>query len=555
MLQKIAQKIKLVSQKNRLLNISKLTEQAGFWYTSYQLLLIANKKYPDSAKIMYQLSELIRKLVSWPGYNESYLQNHELQKIAHHIIKKNIPSDKNEVHTSPDYQKAIPLLEKAICRKTNPKYRFQLGKIEELLGNYDKAILHYNTALNQIDTIDKRWAHKAKIDWAFRLNYTTSRLHGKSQTESLLSCTLSEGERISGSDCFPGFIKINIVEAGLDFSGIFFDKKIENINVYINNQLIRTHMINNNQPLGRLKFIIRQEVIQSFPVKSILKITVDNRIIPTANFSSHYIISVPYGDNTIAEKLENGLSITKKGTFSKPFNNDCQKQQQYLDSYTKARKIFKEKFNIDLFILYGTLLGQYRNGTFIKGDDDFDVGYVINSTTPVSAKRETSKLVLELLQCGFDVGVTIFGRLYKLKIDGVWLDVFPLWFSHNKAWGFQAISAAKKHFVPVKKADFLGQEVLIPNDPEKFLSENYGPGWKIPDSSFKYYKDPRDKKYLKKSYLTSQELKKLMLAAEENKKSCSNYGNILLIKPDEPDNVLENEPINDSEIDLLPVTV
>jgi len=554
MFQTIVQKIKLLLPKYKLMNIAKMCEEAGFLHTSYRLLLVANRKYSQSAEIMYRLSELISELASWPGYRESYLKNHKLQKMARRIIKRSLLYKKNEEPPAPDFQKAVSLLEKATCLNNNPKMRFLLATIEELLGNYDKAINHYNIAIRQLKFINKRWAHKAKIGWTFRLKYITSRLQENSRPEGLLSCTLSEGDKITYSENFPGFFNVNLAESGLIIKGIFFDKKIKKINIYIDNHLIRTHMINNNQSLGRLKFKLRPEVIQSFPVTSNLKIMIDNRLIPTANLSSHYIINVPYGDNTIAEKLENGLLVTKKGTFSKFFNSDIEKQRQYFNAYAIARELFKKKFNIDLFILYGTLLGQHRNGTFIKGDDDFDVGYVINSRTPSSVKLESSKMVLKLLQCGLDVGVTIIGRLYKLKINGVLLDVFPLWFSHNKTWGFQAISASKNHFIPVKHSTFFGHEVLIPNDPEKFLSENYGPGWKIPDSSFKYYKDSKDKLYLQKSYLTTYELKKLMRLAEKNKRYNHKYGKILLlVKPEEPDYVLKREPVDEIGINLPPI--
>jgi len=38
-----------------------------------------------------------------------------------------------------------------------------------------------------------------------------------------------------------------------------------------------------------------------------------------------------------------------------------------------------DKLNLSWYIENGTLLGAWRNGKFIKHDDDFDIGVLINS--------------------------------------------------------------------------------------------------------------------------------------------------------------------------------
>ena len=65
--------------------------------------------------------------------------------------------------------------------------------------------------------------------------------------------------------------------------------------------------------------------------------------------------------------------------FKKP-DAGCDK---YGDQRLELAKLLRDevfdKLNLSWYIENGTLLGAWRNGKFIKHDDDFDIGVLINS--------------------------------------------------------------------------------------------------------------------------------------------------------------------------------
>jgi hypothetical protein len=225
-------------------------------------------------------------------------------------------------------------------------------------------------------------------------------------------------------------------------------------------------------------------------------------------------LHVPDGTGRLGELLASGHSISKKGVLALPPEEAGDRQLRYLKSYREARDTFEEVLGKKLFLLYGTLLGCYRDRAFIAGDDDFDVAYLSEATDPVELKEELQDHALALLRAGYDVSITVTGRLFKVRLGRTWLDVNALWFYDGRAWSFDAHDLAREDFEPVATMEFLGHEVYVPRNIEAFLEDNYGADWRIPQPDFRYYRREEDRRTLRRSWLTPSEAREFARLAE-----------------------------------------
>jgi len=76
------------------------------------------------------------------------------------------------------------------------------------------------------------------------------------------------------------------------------------------------------------------------------------------------------------QQVKQGLLLKQEGANDASF----QHESLYVQLYEQLYSIFKKIFGYELMNTYGTLLGFYRNGSMIPGDDDFDCLYISNKT-------------------------------------------------------------------------------------------------------------------------------------------------------------------------------
>lgn len=153
-----------------------------------------------------------------------------------------------------------------------------------------------------------------------------------------------------------------------------------------------------------------------------------------------------------------------------------------------------EKAKVNLFLTYGTLLGQVRNNDLICWDYDLDFGILntqYNSLKEViltNASKQNYKVdtfpFLELfgyrfLQVWHPSGINFDISDYKIKNNKIGR-TYPDWFikisSHESTTIFNIDDVYPLHMV-----SFLGRQVFIFSNTDVFLKSWYGDNYIIPD--------------------------------------------------------------------------
>lgn len=168
------------------------------------------------------------------------------------------------------------------------------------------------------------------------------------------------------------------------------------------------------------------------------------------------------------------------------YSHDC------LESLVRFRDVLA-RHDIDIFLVYGTLLGCMRDKDFISYDTDIDVG--IWSDAPIT------RLIGELAENGFELRLgydknskvtfdevlrnTInFPFYYKGKIP---VDVYRHFPKGDKIHsGFELGGHGLMYEVSefeLQQVELLGEMFMAPKDYETYLTECYG-DWNVPDTLF-----------------------------------------------------------------------
>ncbi|TVP74479.1 MAG: hypothetical protein EA339_00250 [Rhodobacteraceae bacterium] len=255
---------------------------------------------------------------------------------------------------------------------------------------------------------------------------------------------------------------------------------------------------------ARLLYTIRRPALAMFPPRAVLSLhdargaalAVDLRYFPGRAVRDarqcHAIeIAIPFGDGRIFDHLAATGPLDKKGWPQPDRAAVHARQDQMLALYSRVRQVFDEDIGLPLFVLYGTLLGQYRGGDFIPGDDDFDVGYVSDATGPAAFKAEAMQIMERLVARGFIVGLNHLGRPHRVRDaqSGVEIHldnhaVFAPGDGHVWLHPRARLPLSLDGFREVEKVQMRGVEVLRPVGTEAFLAAHYGPGWRVPDPGY-----------------------------------------------------------------------
>lgn len=384
----------------------------------------------------------------------------------------------------------------------------KLGMLFERSGQLAEAAGAYRLAMQRLAELDAWWCHRAAHEWAFRLAYVSRDQEQKGRVARRV--VPSGDDRLSEP---VGFFDAVMFRHGLQLSGFLRPWSGPSVDIYLDGSLLKRVQVNRSVWRPVLRYDITHGLLGDFPEHSLLTVRAGGQPLVTVGGAAAVEVRVPGGRGAVAGKLASGLSPTKKGGWPRTGAKLAQRGERYLEVYERAKELL-DAYGRQLFLCYGTLLGCHREGQFIPGDDDFDVSYVSHAADAERYRQECQSVAIGLLRQGMDVNLSINGRLFKVGLDGIWLDITPMWFYKGRAWAFDAHDLTADAVEPVRATKFLDREVYVPRDPEAFLADAYGPQWRTPQPDFRYYRSKADDQVLSQMWAKPSEVRHMARLAE-----------------------------------------
>ena len=159
---------------------------------------------------------------------------------------------------------------------------------------------------------------------------------------------------------------------------------------------------------------------------------------------------------------------------------------------------FKKLFDLDIYLIYGTLLGAVREQDLIDNDNDIDVAYFSKYTSFEDVFKE---MVMINIICANLKMARSFGEgsglpqhsghahLYSLNKKYIF-DVWTSWIDENGKYNFYVMGKNLEAdlLLPFGEQVILGEKFLAPNKSEALLRFLYSEEWKIPmNRKSRYY--------------------------------------------------------------------
>jgi hypothetical protein len=164
-----------------------------------------------------------------------------------------------------------------------------------------------------------------------------------------------------------------------------------------------------------------------------------------------------------------------------------------LDHMDEIRDLVRSRMGLQVFVTGGTLLGPMRaDGRLIPHDDDADLAYLSEATSPADVARENFEIGRLLREHGYDV-MRLSAAHVQMHFthDGVpdhYVDLFAgflvdgMWYQHFAI----REEAGRERILPTTTVTVEGRPEPAPADPEFMLTSLFGPSWRVPDPSFSF---------------------------------------------------------------------
>lgn len=387
-----------------------------------------------------------------------------------------------------------------------PRWSVFAGYAFERLGDIRKANSCYRRAVSlakkAVSTASLRWLHPAQFFFE-RSNFL---LGNQCPEDPLFSCTATPEGASDRSRPPSGFYRAEFVFSGLQIIGAMPAGLSRAVSLSIDGIKLKDVNLVSKGFAAFFSFKITRRSLRLFPSVSLLTVAADDGG-ALAAYPGHagMRLAVPHGYPRGSPLLDGSRRMDKKGVPVRTAEELEEDRSRFLEIYAAARECFLELFGKHLFLIYGTLLGYYREGDFISGDDDFDAAFMAASENPVDAKKETLAMIGELLKRGFSVGFNRRGRLFRLYgrgqsgAAGPHLDIHIFWSRNGQVWAHNDFhgKGSRLDYVPAAEGKLRGVPVYIPADSELFLSAHYGPSWRTPDPGFVNSYAAADRKVLR----------------------------------------------------------
>jgi len=269
------------------------------------------------------------------------------------------------------------------------------------------------------------------------------------------------------------------------------DRPEARLRLLLGDTTLRTIPLRFRNGRAGFRYIVGRRALAEFPTDARISArTEDGLHLPTPGGQPGWCLQLPQASGRLQARIKAHGPLDKKGNPTPLPAELAAWQDAYLALYARLRRVFEQEFGRPLVILYGTLLGQVRSGDFIEGDDDFDIGYASDATTPDEVRAEALAMMTRLAELGLRLGVTDAGRPFKVfdtRMPALHLDCRPIFApGDDHVWlpRHARLALPLDDFRQAEVASLHGAEVLRPRRPERFLEAYYGPGWRIPDPHF-----------------------------------------------------------------------
>jgi SAM-dependent methyltransferase len=188
------------------------------------------------------------------------------------------------------------------------------------------------------------------------------------------------------------------------------------------------------------------------------------------------------------------LVVDKTGRLQRAFDEFGQDERRaVVEAAAEVADTITERCGLAAHVTYGSLLGAVRSGHMIGHDSDVDLAYYSHCEHPYDVIREHRMVHRVLTGTGWQM-VRMSAANLKVWLpaaDGTrcGIDVFasfhigPLFHLLATVRGPLPRSAV----VPLGTVSLEGVSLPAPADPAAYLARLYGPGWQVPDPSFRFY--------------------------------------------------------------------
>ena len=200
--------------------------------------------------------------------------------------------------------------------------------------------------------------------------------------------------------------------------------------------------------------------------------------------------------DVLRAELADGYLLSQYGRIQLSKKLDVAWQKQVMDLYQEVRLFLAEKFDHEVFFVYGTLLGAVRENGYIGHDVDFDAAFVSRHTSGPEAAQELVDIALALIEAGFVVDC-MRACLHILHPDGdpeARIDLFHTYFgaAGNLLFPFGIAGTGtvdRADWKGTREIEFPGGRGLVPVNAEQVVEHLYGDDWRRPKPGFNWNLD------------------------------------------------------------------
>jgi len=406
-----------------------------------------------------------RLLFKYFGTTHEYIESHEC-KIEEELKELKIKDFEDGSNRKNKSLRDIELLKQGIIDEPNSsRYHFYLAQTYKDIGEYEKAIEYY---LKRIEM--KGWEEETYYSM-YSLAYCEEQL-GKIKEAKYHYLSAWEFRPTRAESLFR---LAQLCRCRKEYQqGYMFAKKGLEI-TYPKDKLF----INKN--IYDYELLFEKSICSYWLGKY-----------PEAYNECKKIMEMSGIPENIADQNKKNIQFSEQKIFGKIVTNtydkkfvlmtESEKEQQAIE-IKALEQLFKKEFDLQLYPIYGTLLGIVRDNDFIGYDYDIDLAYISKYRTKEEILVELNQIcerlkTLELLEKRFSFNgqLHVFSPSKKAMVD-----IWTSWIENGNYYLTYTIDGEIKEdqIFPFKPIIFKNQELLIPNHPESILEFLYH-SWKTP---------------------------------------------------------------------------